>query len=144
MIINVISNINSNNPYLKQNKKEITFKATAEDVLKIADQSFNMNRKQGNSLRYIAEYCKEFGESLDKPFEIKLGQQNDIPAQIADKKAKGITLAEFERKLNHDLVGYQKRNTTQIHYMPQSYGLKKLLELYKADKPDVLVIGDVK
>lgn len=123
-----------------KNKTDISFKATPDDLLKIAATG-SLSPQRRLLLTTTADSCKRFARELPSSFELKLLKDNNIPPDIADKKANGITIEDFIRKLKTNRVECRVRNKSHSEFLSESHVIARILKKHGINNPDVIVIG---
>lgn len=123
-------------------KNNISFGATSKDLRTLIENS-SMTPRNRNILLAVADQCDEFGRELSEPLSLKLGQPNQLPPEVASKKARGITLEVFDTRLNTERLPYQKplKPTSYDEYFTQGHVINKILKDCGVKNPDVIEIG---
>lgn len=137
-MITKVGHIQNNNSQM--NNKKISFGATSKDFRELSQNLCNTPRRR-IIFEEMDEKIEAYGREIEKPFELNLRQPNIIPPEIANKKAKGVTLEEFANKLRKEFFACRYKGTTSFLMVPKGVVFSKVLEHMKVPNPDIIVIG---
>lgn len=125
-----------------KSKSNTSFKATPKQIFDALETSHNIGLGTKKTVKSITEIFDRIGQQINIHFENIIGTENEIPKEIENVNANGITLRRLNNFLNRgDFNAFSGESKFEFS-IADAY--RENLEKLGIKNPDIIEIGQCK